>query len=303
MASFFKDFLEEDGKRLNPATNRGVFLAVFGKHPGWKDYIDPIGLNTTSLLLAWDRLYQNGIGSKEGGPITSENSWEHWEEKTPGELLPGFGHVFVWWRAGQFLAGRMWATSDHARPPRMDYPFIACFQAAGVPLAWALRNLLPRLEEGPAFCRIRSAAEIEATTKQVWNSDAYREELRGQVRAGFERLQRELRAAAVGQTPPESLGRSQRQRSASSSWRRPNWGPSRRDCCAICTRWRAGFQRIWPKRACPKAIPPCCDQLNPRSGGGSFGGGGDAALDRIPQSAAGPGHTDAAHCPAERDLG
>ena len=177
MASFFKDFLAEDGKRLNPATDRNVFLAVFGKHPGWKDHIDPIGLNTTSLLLAWDRLYQNGIGSKEGGPITSENSWENWEKKTPGELLPGFGHVFVWWRAGQFLAGRMWATSDRARPPRMYYPFIACFQATGLSLAWALRNLLPRLEEGPAFCRIRNAAEIEATTTQVWNSDAYRDEL------------------------------------------------------------------------------------------------------------------------------
>jgi hypothetical protein len=205
MASFFKEFLLEDARRLNPASGQEVLLTAFGKHPAWKDHNGiQIGLNTPSLLLAWDRLYENGIGGK-GGPITSEDySWNKWDEKTPGELLAGFDHTFIWWRSGQFLAGRMWATSDHARPPRRDYPLIACFHAVGIPLIWGIRSLLPYLEAVPAFCLIRDPAEIEATVQQVWNNDAYGETLRKQVQTGFERLQRDLRHA-IAQVPPEGF--------------------------------------------------------------------------------------------------
>jgi hypothetical protein len=108
--------------------------------------------------------------------------------------------VFVWWRSGQFLLGRIWASSDSAQPPRSRYPLIACLQVAGVPLVWALRNLLPGLEEVPVFGRIRNAGEIEATVAQVWRSESYRDELRHQVKTGLERLQRQL-SALVAHTP------------------------------------------------------------------------------------------------------
>ena len=190
MDTFFKGFLREDVKRT-----RAVTLAVFGKHPGWKDHVDPIGLDTPSLLTAARSLYEQGLGGK-GGPITSGA----WDRLSVGEQLAGFGHVFVWRRSDRFLLGRIWASSDSAQPPRTRYPLIACLQVAGVPLVWALRHLLPGLEEVPGFCRIRNAGEIEATVTQVWRSETYRDELRQQVKTGLERLRQQL-GALVARTP------------------------------------------------------------------------------------------------------
>ncbi len=196
MASFLKEFLLEDPTRLNPGSGSAVFLAAFGKHPAWKDHVEAIGLSTPSLVVAAQQLYEQGIGGK-GGPITSGA----WDKLPPEEALPGFGHVFVWWRSDQFLLGRMWASSDSAYPPRARYPLIVCLHVLDVPLMWAVRNLLPRLEEVPVFCRLQSAEEIDTTVKQVCNSEAYRDELRSLVQSGFDRLEQGLRTLAAGYSP------------------------------------------------------------------------------------------------------
>jgi len=243
MASFFKGFLQDDAKRPNPATGREVFLGAFGKHPAWADFFE-IGLSTPSLRMAWDRLYANGIGAN-GGPIIGEgekheHSWDDFERKNPGQLLTGFAHAFIWWRAGQFLAGRMWATSDHARPPREKYPLVVCFHALGVPLSWAVRNLLPRLEEAPAFCRVRNPAEIQAEVRQIWNSGAHGDDLRAQVHAGFDRLQQELRAA-VAQAPPEGLSSALTPEERQQFIAAPEFGPEREGLLRVLYRLESQF--------------------------------------------------------------
>src|SRR5436190_23556185 len=104
MASFFKDFLvDNDTPGRQP--NIGLALAAFGKHPGWKDHVK-IGLSTPSLMLAYELLYYDGLGDLKNGPIPH---WTELERRAPVELLH-FGHIFIWWRGGQFLLGKMLAT-------------------------------------------------------------------------------------------------------------------------------------------------------------------------------------------------
>ncbi len=185
MSEFYKKFLLEDPRRLNPASGRGAFLAAFGKHPGWDDHVEDLGLETESLIFAKTLLYVQGIG----GQIDSGA----WEKLEPAQQIPAFKHVFVWQRAGQFIIGRMWSSSDGKG--RTRYPLVVCAHFAGIPLAWALEQALPRLEKIEEACQLtRSAADVRALL------DRYRNELRGAVdRSSPEVAETPLNAAALGQ--------------------------------------------------------------------------------------------------------
>ena len=123
MSDFFKKFLLEDSRRLSPG-GRYVGLAAFGKHPGWDDHVEALGLETESLNIAKTVLYVNGIG----GQIDS-GAWEKLDAAQP---LPDFNHVFVWQRSGQILVGRLWSSSDGKG--RKRYPMVICLHFVGVPL-------------------------------------------------------------------------------------------------------------------------------------------------------------------------
>src|SRR6267142_2546677 len=103
MSDFFKKFSLEDAGRFSP-DGRCVALAAFGKHPGWDDHVEDLGLEPASLNLAKTVLYVNGIG----GQIDSGA----WEKSDPAQQLPDFRHLFVWQRSGQILIGRLWSSSD-----------------------------------------------------------------------------------------------------------------------------------------------------------------------------------------------
>jgi hypothetical protein len=148
MSDFLKKFLLEEARRLNP-TGRFVGLAAFGKHPGWDDHIEDLGLETESLNFAKLLLYVNGIG----GQIDSGA----WEKLEATQQLPGFEHVFVWQRSGQILVGRLWSSSDGKG--RKRYPMVVSLHFVGVPLAWALKQGLPVLAELEEGCLTTSSAE------------------------------------------------------------------------------------------------------------------------------------------------
>jgi len=150
MSEFYKRFLLSD-----PAPGGAAFVALgaFGKHPGWDDHIEDLGLETESLLLAKKLFYVEGVG----GQIDT-GGWEKLKEE---HRLPGFDHTFVWERAGQFLLGRMWSSSDGKG--RTRYPMIVCAHCMGVPLGWALAKVLPKLRELEQACQAtRSAAEVRS---------------------------------------------------------------------------------------------------------------------------------------------
>src|SRR5437762_8812249 len=141
MSDFFKKFLLEDPRRLSP-TGRFAGLAAFGKHPGWDDHVEDLGLETESLNFAKLVLYVNGIG----GQIDSGA----WEKLDQVQQLPGFDHLFVWQRSGQVLLGRMWSSSDGKG--RKRYPMVVCLHFMGIPLQWALKHALPVLAELEQEC-------------------------------------------------------------------------------------------------------------------------------------------------------
>src|SRR4029079_11585679 len=102
MSDFFKKFLLEDARRLSPS-GRYVALAAFGKHPGWDDHIEDLGLETDSLILARNVLYVQGVG----GQIDT-GAWEKLKDE---HRIAAFNHTFIWLRGDQFLLGRMWSSS------------------------------------------------------------------------------------------------------------------------------------------------------------------------------------------------
>lgn len=153
MSQFFKKFLTEEGSRLNPESGQYLALGAFGKHPGWDDHIEDLGLETETLTLAKRILYIQGVG----GQIDTGA----WEKLESAQRIEGFNHVFVWQRSGQFLLGRLWSSSDGKG--RTRYPMVICVQCIGVSLRWGLEYILPRLQELEQACKdAASAAAVRA---------------------------------------------------------------------------------------------------------------------------------------------
>ncbi|KPK75794.1 MAG: hypothetical protein AMJ79_09685, partial [Phycisphaerae bacterium SM23_30] len=119
-----------------------IYLAVFGKHPGWDDHIEDLGLETERLVDAKRTLYVQGIG----GNIDAGS----WEDLAQVQQLDGFRHLLVWRLAGDLLVGRMWSSTDGKG--RTSYPMIALTQCPRLALSWALEQVPPRLEQIQSRC-------------------------------------------------------------------------------------------------------------------------------------------------------
>lgn len=185
MSAFTEHFLREDaasdgwlrrlvggGAKARPPR---VLLGAFGKHPGWDDHLDDIGLDTETLALAKQLLYVEGIGGQLNAGA--------WDALPEDKRLPGFAHVFLWRRGGQTLAGRLWSSTD--RKGRGRYPMVLCAEPDGLPLPWTLARVLPVLESVEVACRSTQSAE--------------------EVRAAVESARRELAAAAGSAHPDGSV--------------------------------------------------------------------------------------------------
>ena len=166
MSQFFKKFLSGEG-----TTGRSFALGAFGKHPGWDDHVEDLGLETESLVLAKRILYVQGVG----GQIDTGA----WEKLGAEQRLEGFSHIFLWQRGGQYLIGRMWSSSDGKG--RTRYPMVICAHCMGVPLTWGLEKVLPRLNAVEQACKATNSAD---DVKSIL--DRARTELRGALPAAGE---------------------------------------------------------------------------------------------------------------------
>ena len=181
MREFGQKFLTEDPRRLGYA----IFLAGFGKHPGWDDHIEDIGIATESLAIAKDLLYVEGIG----GQINTGA----WDKLGPDQQLPAFKHVFVWQRSDQLLIGLVWSSVDGKG--RTRYPMIACAHCVGLSPQRVMERVLPRLREVQRLCQ---------ATKSP-----------GDVREIFRRTQDDLRLQCrrtPGEQPVPDLSSDERRR-------------------------------------------------------------------------------------------
>jgi hypothetical protein len=145
MSAFLRDFLRD---RSDADAGPRGHLGLFGKHPGWDDHIEDLALPTDSLVMAKQILYVQGIGGQ-----VSSGAWARLSEAR----LPAFDHFFVWIRGGQFLAGKLWASSDGKR--RAHFPMGAFVHCVRVPFSSALPPLLEWLSSVEAACRATHDAE------------------------------------------------------------------------------------------------------------------------------------------------
>jgi len=126
-----------------------VHLGVFGKHPGWDDHIDDIGLDTQELIAIKRVLYIDGIARN----IDSGS----WDKLGPDESIRGFDHMFLWIVGDSHLCGLIWSSSDGKG--RSRYPMIVCAHwtaARALPVGRAAR-VLGRLKDACVATTDRTA--------------------------------------------------------------------------------------------------------------------------------------------------
>lgn len=134
----------------SPASAGRVHVAAFGKHPGWDDHIEDIGLDCDAFVRAKRLLYTEGLaGNIDSGA---------WEKLADEQRLPGFGHVFYWRRSDGFIIGRMWSSRDGRG--RTKYPMVVCAMIENAPWSWAISQVLPRLEAIESKCTQTNSAEL-----------------------------------------------------------------------------------------------------------------------------------------------
>jgi hypothetical protein len=149
MDRFWKRFLREHRGPLQRKGSPKIYLGAFGKHPGWNDHIDDIGLETDSLLLARQVIYVDGIGGR-----IAVGAWEALSE---AEHLPGFNHTFLWVRGDAGLVGRIW--SSHDGKGRARFPMVLCAHAINLNPPKALISILPLIESAESRCRATTRAD------------------------------------------------------------------------------------------------------------------------------------------------
>jgi hypothetical protein len=144
VGSLVKKIFGVFGRRAAPQ----IYLSVFGKHKGWDDHIDDIGLDTDLLAGIKRQIYIEGIaGNVDAG------SWEKLEEEN--HALP-FKHVFAWQQGEHVVVGRLWNSTDGKG--RSRFPMIVCAQIDSMPLHWAVEQILPKLEQIEEECRASDTA-------------------------------------------------------------------------------------------------------------------------------------------------
>ena len=143
------NWLNKFRESFQPKAVPGLALGAFGKHPGWNDHLEDLGLDTEALLATRQLLYVQGIG----GLIESGG----WNNADPSDPIPEFAHVFFWFSAPDFVAGRLWASHDGKGRDR--YPMVICAHAAHLPPALAADSIALALEKLQAACRSATSAE------------------------------------------------------------------------------------------------------------------------------------------------
>ncbi len=133
------------------APKPGIHFATFGKHPGWDDHMDELGLDTEGLVQLRRVLYTEGVN-----PNVDSGAWTNLD---PRHRLEYFDHFFVWRVSGEIIIGRLWSSSDGRG--RHLYPMIVAAHCHGLTLEWCLHAVTPVVDEAKTlFTATRSADDV-----------------------------------------------------------------------------------------------------------------------------------------------
>jgi hypothetical protein len=164
MNDFSKNFLNENWKAMPDAPR--FYLSGFGKHPGWNDHMDEIGLITDSLIKGKSIIYDG---------IAHQVESAAWEKGGTEKIAPGFDHVIHWRRFNESFTGLMWSSRDGKG--RSLYPMITLAHCIGQPFGWQAEEVLPALQEVAVKCQ---AATVGVSVVAILN--AAQEALRGRLK-------------------------------------------------------------------------------------------------------------------------
>ncbi|MCB9845588.1 MAG: hypothetical protein H6811_06350 [Phycisphaeraceae bacterium] len=160
---------QESGKprsRLIGGEAPTVHVAAFGKHPGWNDHIDDLGIETPELGEIKRVLYSQGIGG-----VIDAGTWDALAED---QRLAGFDHWFFWRRGAVLTLGRMWSSVDGKG--RTKYPMIVCASARGVDATWMIEHAGPAMADLASACR-----EVEGSAAVIERVSQARARLRSEL--------------------------------------------------------------------------------------------------------------------------
>jgi hypothetical protein len=149
MDSLFQRIRRRLGGRETSGPHPRLLVAAFGKHPGWDDHMEDIGLETPALVALKRVLYVEGIGKN-----IDSGKWADLEAR---QSAIEFGHTFVWCRDSDTLAGRLWPSRDGRG--RTSYPMVVCTQGRQVSLRWMYECVLPYMTHLEMQCRNSSTAD------------------------------------------------------------------------------------------------------------------------------------------------
>ena len=96
--------------------------AVFGKHPGWADHMEEIGLETPGLVDLRRALYSEGIAR-----VVDSGAWEALDD---ADRLERIEHTFVRRWKGTLTIGRLWSSEDGRG--RKKYPMVVAVERDGL---------------------------------------------------------------------------------------------------------------------------------------------------------------------------
>jgi hypothetical protein len=174
-----------------PGPKPTLHLAAFGKHPGWDDHLDDLGIETESLAVAKQLIYLQGLASQIDSAA--------WEDLAPSRRLGEFNHRLLWTGAAGFLAGSLWSSQDGKG--RSKYPMVLCAHIRGAPPERAL-GIFPVLDELKAACRVTASA---ADVRRIL--EAGRDRLRAQLEAAGEAPADDGARPALPPAPRQALHR------------------------------------------------------------------------------------------------
>lgn len=158
-----KGFLQEKSAARFGSADPRVYLAAFGKHPGWNDHIDDLGFETESLIIAKRFIYLDGIASQ-----IDTGAWDRLE---PAARFSSFDHYLLWQRGQEILCAVLVDSRDGKG--RTRYPMVLCLHAISVSLDRVTVEFAPVIDQAMRDCMaVNTADEVIAIL------DAARGELR-----------------------------------------------------------------------------------------------------------------------------
>ena len=154
MSEFLEEFLSENPADLPGGAGRGIFVAAFGKHPGWDDHLEEnsaapdLGVRTPSLVWTKSLLYEQGIGGNIDSGV--------WEKLDPAQRLQEFQHHFLWHGNTGMILGNLWSSLDGKG--RARYPMVVAAHVVGTHRRWTIDTVFPRLAQLRDECRATESA-------------------------------------------------------------------------------------------------------------------------------------------------